>query len=175
MKKLKAGIYALIFAIAMCLTFQCASPKVATTFENEIPFNIEDVYFQEWYAGIKVGGTGVNIFIPVVDKPADVIVDSVYFRNLQGKLVKTQGKYSAVLKNNSRSYTFRVEDKPEGYPFDLKAYECVISYIQNGETKYYKIQQLNEFAGTYYENGPPSIYVRESSEGLATIDEENDN
>lgn len=174
MKKTKALAYGFIFTVVMGLTFQCASPKATTTFQKEIPFNIDNVYFQEWYAGIKVGGTGVNIFIPVVDKPADVIVDSVYFRNLQGKLVKTQGKYSAILKNKSRNYSFRVAEKPKDYPFDLKANECVISYIQNGETKYYKIKQLNEFAGIYYENGPPSIYVRQNTDGLATLDEENE-
>jgi hypothetical protein len=41
-------------------------------------------------------------------------------------------------------------------------------------TKYYKVNEINEFAGTYYENGPSSIYVRKSSSGLASLDEENE-
>lgn len=173
MKNLKKAIYAIIFTCTLSSFFQCASPKVATTnFEQQIPFSVKSVVFQEWYAGIKVGGTGINIFVPVYNVNDNVILNEVYFRNLKGQLVKYGNKYTAVLKNPSRHYTFHKAEKPADYPFDLKDDECVISYSENGQTKYHKIVSLNEVAGTYYENGPPSIYSRRNSNIIATLDED---
>jgi hypothetical protein len=175
MNRLKKAIYAIVFAIAFSFTFQCASPKATlTNFEAQVPFLIKPVSFQEWYAGIKVGGTGINVFIPIYMVTENIQFREVYFRNLKGKLIKKDDKYVAVLKNPSKSYTFRVPEKPADFPFDLTHNECAISYIENGITKYYKITALREVAGTYYENGPPSIYKRNSSSGMASLDEEDD-
>lgn len=175
MKKLKKATYALIFAVIFTSTFQCASHKeIATTFEEEAPFKVKPVSFQEWYAGIKVGGTGINVFIPITNIKENIVFNNVYFRNLKGQLVKEQGKYVAVLKNPSRNYTFIKADKPADYPFTLADDECVLSYTENGKLKYYKMISLNEVAGTYYENGAPSIYAKKSSSGMASLDEEDD-
>ncbi|WP_299524293.1 hypothetical protein [Winogradskyella sp.] len=176
MEKLKKAIYAIVFVISLLLTFQCASSKVADVkFEEQTPFTVKPVIFQEWYAGIKVGGTGINVFIPISDVNKGIVFDEIYFRNLKGKLVKKNEEYMAVLKNPSRHYTFKVAEKPSDYPFNLDKDECVISYIENGQTKYHKIKTLNEVAGTYYENGPPTIYTRSSSDGMASLDENEDN
>ncbi|MFC0603378.1 hypothetical protein [Winogradskyella pulchriflava] len=175
MIKLKKAIYAIVFATVFSLNFQCASSKVAEpTFEAQAPFLVKPASFQEWYAGIKVGGTGINIFLPIYKVTENIEFKNVYFRNLKGELTWKEGKYVAILKNPSKSYTFRVAEKPADYPFDLMDNECAISYIENGQTKYYKISALKEVAGTYYENGPPSIYARNSSERMASLDEEED-
>ena len=172
MKNLKKAIYAIIFTCTLSSFFQCASPKIATTnFEQQTPFTVKSVVFQEWFAGIKVGGTGINIFVPVYNVNDNVILNEVYFRNLKGQLVKNGNKYTSVLKNPSRNYTFQKAEKPADYPFDLKDDECVISYTENGKLKYHKVIQINEVAGTYYENGPPSIYSRSASNSMATLDE----
>ena len=47
--------------------------------------------------------------------------------------------YSATLKNSSTEYTWQYAEKPADYPFDLAPNECVISYNENGQKKYYKI------------------------------------
>lgn len=174
MKLLKKATYAIVFTAIFATTYQCAAPKAiaTTTFEEQAPFKVKPVYFQEWYAGIKVGGTGVNIFLPISDVAENVEIDRVYFRNLEGKLVKKGKKYISLLKNNSPNYTFKKSEAPADYPFTLGDNECAISYIENGTTKYYKVVGLNEVAGTYYENGPPSIYSRDSSSGMASLDDE---
>jgi hypothetical protein len=175
MKSLKKLAFTIVFTTIIFANFQCASPKVATTqFEKQIPFDIKPVSFQEWYAGIKVGGTGFNVFLPLTNVNQNVVIDSIYFRNLKGKLEKKEGKYTAVLKNTSKYYTFKKSERPEDYPFTLLDYECVISYIENGETKYHKISQLNEVAGVYYENGPPSLYFNNTKPVMATLDEDAD-
>jgi len=177
MKKFKKAIFAIVCAIAFSTTFQCASQKVATTqtFELNTPFKVKPVVYQEWYAGIEVGGTGINVFIPISDVRENITFKEVYFRNLKGELSLKKGKYMAVLKNPSKQYTFKKAEKPADYPFDLKDNECVVSYTQNGKTKYHKIVALNEVAGTYYKDGPPSIYSRKSSDGMASVEEEEEN
>jgi hypothetical protein len=176
MKLLKKATYAIVFAFIYSFSFQCAGQKAttATTFQEQAPFKVKPVYFQEWYAGIKVGGTGINIFLPITDVAENVKIDRVYFRNLTGELSKKDGKYFALLKNKSPHYTFTKSKAPADYPFKLKDNECVVSYTENSATKYLKIATLNEVAGTYYENGPPSIYLRGHASGMASLDEEDD-
>ena len=174
MKLLKKVCYAIIFIGIIATTFQCASPKeVSTTFKVPTSFKVKSVYFQEWYAGIKVGGTGINVFVPVVNKRNNTTIDSIYFRNLKGKLVVKDDRYFAMLKNDSPYYTFQGSEKSDDYPFTLNDQECAISYVENGETKYLKITKVKEMEGTYYENGPPSIYASTSSKVVATTVDKN--
>lgn len=175
MKLLKKVTFTIAFAAIISTTFQCASSKVtATQFEEQTPFNVKPVSFQEWYSGIKIGSTGLNVFLPITNVNQNVVIDSVYFRNLKGKLENKAGKYVATLENTTKGYTFRKSERPADYPFTLLDYECVVSYIENGITKYHKISQLNEVAGTYYENGPPSLYLKSAASGMATLDEDED-
>ena len=175
MKLLKRAIYAIVFTGIIATSFQCASPKeTMTTFEEPTSFKVKPVYFQEWYAGINVGGTGINVFVPVVNKRNDITIDSIYFRNLKGKLFIKNDRYFASLKNDSPYYTFKGTEKSDDYPFTLNEQECAISYTENGETKYLKIVNVREMEGTYYENGPPSIYEKRSSTVVATANDEND-
>ncbi len=173
MKLLKKAYFAVVFTGIIATTLQCASSKdIITTFEKPTSFKVKPVYFQEWYAGIKVGGTGINIFIPVVNEADNVVIDSVYFRNLKGKLTKRDGRYSAILQNKSLHYIFVKSERGIDYPFSLKDNECAIRYTENGETKYLKITKTKEKEGTYYENGPPSIYTNNASSILAATDDD---
>ena len=118
MKLLKKAFYAIVFTGLIATTLQCASSKeVTTTFEEPTAFKVKPVYFQEWYAGIKVGGTGINVFVPVVNESENIKIDSIYFRNLKGKLVKRDGKYVSILKNKLRQYIFKKAEKPNDYPY----------------------------------------------------------
>lgn len=157
---------------AMIISEENTSLASVPQFQESTSFKVKTIAFQEWYAGIKVGGTGINVFVPVVNKEDNIQIDSVYFRNLKGKLVSNHGRYTATLKNDSPYYTFKIQEKPDDYPFTLGINECAISYIENGEVKYLKVTDLNEKRGVYYENGPPSIYERASSTVIASNDEE---
>ncbi len=174
MELLKKICYATIFIGIIATTLQCASSKEGTTFETPTSFKVKPVSFQEWYAGIKVGGAGINVFVSVVNRSQDIVIDSIYFRNLKGKLVEKNDKYQAILKNKSRHYTFNNTEKSNNYPFTLTDNECAISYIENGQKKYHKITEVNEVAGIFYENGPPSIYESSSTSILATTDDDDD-
>lgn len=181
MNLLKKAMNAILLTVFALSFLNCANQKqtLAQTnpnpnfgLQNEPVFRFDQVQFQEWYAGINVGGTGFNIFLQNITNDENIILDKVYFRNLTGVLIKGKGQYSALLKNASTDYTWQDTEKPADYPFDLAFNECVISYKENGQTKYYKIASLNEKAGTYYENGPPSIYGNTPSTIMATVEED---
>ncbi|TXD83924.1 hypothetical protein ESY86_07730 [Subsaximicrobium wynnwilliamsii] len=171
MKLITRTFYVTVFAIGLLGLCQTSHAQSSMSLQAQSAIKFDSVYFQEWFAGIKVGGTGFNIFFPNVDKDDRIELQDVYFRNLKGKLSKVKDKYVATLKNPSKHYTFKKADKPEGYPFDLKDSECVISYNENGQTKFMKVKVLDERAGTYYENGPPSIYQYDATTRMATVDE----
>ncbi len=172
MNLLKKAMNAVFFAVIITSTFQCTTPKVAVA-PKETPELIlkKPVIFQEWYAGINVGGTGINMFISKFDTDRNIEVDSVYFRNMKGKLVNIDNMYSVVLKNDSPYY----EPNPSNAktnPFNLTPNECIIRYTENGKVNYGKTASIIEKAGTYYENGPPSIYERAPSAIIATTEED---
>lgn len=162
MKLLKKAPYAIVFTAIFVSTFQCASSREIglATFEEQAPFKVKPVYFQEWYGGIKIGITGINIFLPITDLGENIEIDRVYFRNLSGKLIKKDGKYISLLKNNSSNY-----------PFTLRDNECALSYIEKRKTKYLKISGLKEVYGTYYKDGPSPINVKEDSAATASLND----
>lgn len=153
---------------AMIVSGEESSLKSIPTFQPSTTFKVKTISFQEWYAGIKIGGTGMNVFVPIVNKGDNIKIDSVYFRNLKAKLVEDSGRYTAVLKNKSPYYTFKKAEKDPDFPFTLEDNECAISFIENGEVKYLKVSDLSEKRGVYYENGPPKIYERKLKNNMIT-------
>lgn len=144
-----------IFAISLlCLVFIANSNCARSTYnlEESASFQYDRSYYQEWFAGIDVGGTGFNLFFPNMNSTNRVVVDSIYFRNLKGKLVKDRAAYIASLKNKSPYDTSKVV---VDIPFKLLENECVISYYENGVKKYLKVSNIKEKEGIYYEDGLP--------------------
>ena len=176
LKKATNAIFLFVIIMSpICMISQTEATKSTEptiVLQDKPVFNLNQVQFQEWYAGIKVGGTGMNVFLPNVTNDDNVVFETVYFRNLSGKITKGKGQYSAILKNSSQNYTWEYPEKPADYPFDLGPNECVISYKEQGQLKYLKIASVEERAGTYYENGPPSIYENAPSSVIATVDED---
>jgi hypothetical protein len=157
MKTIKKASYVVFLSFIISSTFQCSSSKYKL--QDKAEFQKDRVYFQEWFAGIKVGGKGINIYFPNLNGNKNVVMDSVYFRHLKGKLIEGRAMYSAILKSKSPYDTTTQVVK---FPFKLSGNECVVSYTENGETKYFKIGNISEREGIYYEDGPPSV--------LATVD-----
>lgn len=175
MKSLKKVTFTMVLAAIMFTTFLCSGQKGTTlVLEKQIPFTIKPVQFQEWYAGIKIGATGLNVYIPIANQAQNVTIDRIYFRNLVGKLEMKEDQYVAVLKNTHSQYTFKKSKRPKDYPFTLLDYECVISYLENDVRKYYKIKQLNEVVGIYYEKGPPSLFLKQTRSSMADLDSDED-
>ena len=135
MNFVKNVTYLLFFSCLSLSFFQCASSKYKL--QKQSAFQSERIYFQEWFAGVQVGGTGFNLFFPNLYPNAHVQMDSVYFRGLKGKLEPAKGMYTAILKNKSPYDTSTQVSK---FLFKLGYTECVVSYWVQGEHKYYKLK-----------------------------------
>ena len=161
MKRLKKAPYAIVFTAIFVSTFQCASSREIgpATFEEQAPFKVKPVYFQEWYAGIKIGGTGINIFLPITDVAENIEIERVYFRNLSSKLTKNEGLYVSLLKHKPINSNVNSAEALVDYPFKLSDTECAIRYIERGKIKYLKNSGLNEVGTSYYKNSPLAIYI----------------
>ncbi len=186
MKTLKSTLYALVAFVCLSVNYQCATPKTLPIEEKDL--TVQTAYFSEWYAGIDVGGTGFNVYFPNLGSDdGSIEIDSVFFRELKGELVKGRAVYSAILKHPTKTYEnlnkAYKKDKAldiKGFSADLKPNECIIKYTKNGIAKYQKISSLVERVGTYYKNGPPELVVNHhikvltEQRGVADIDEEDE-
>jgi len=150
MKPSKTLLQTLLILLLMSSNFQCSSSKYKLEEKSSIKTNTP--YFQDWVAGIKNGGSGYNLFFPNLNSEGLVKMDSVYFRKLKGKLLEQKAMYTVKLTKPS---PYATETKEEFFPFSLSANECVVSYIENGETKYLKINNIKEKEGQYYPSAPP--------------------
>ncbi len=84
---MKSIVNIILISIVLTGFTNCSS---AQKLEKQVSFKIGEVYYQHWVAGIKGGGSGVNIFIPIDNLDNNVKLDSVYFKGKATKLeVKT--------------------------------------------------------------------------------------
>ncbi|WP_452221545.1 hypothetical protein [Lacinutrix salivirga] len=148
----KIVFYLLIGSITVSTLQSCGSKY---KLQDQTPLNTKRVYFQEWFAGVKVGGTGINMYFPNLNNTNSIEIDSVFFRNLKGKLEKGRAKYTAILKHKTAHELAEIANKKSKFPFKLTNNECVISYIEQGEKKYLKVSNIAENEGVYYEKGHP--------------------
>ncbi len=146
---------------------QCSSSK---NLQKNAPLELAQVYFQKWIAGVEGGGSGLNIFIPVTDN--SIVLDSVYFRGKAAKLELKQqdsmfyvGRFISDLNTkkdiimSNEPYAEYGNEMPKTsikIPFELKENECVISYKEGKETKYFKVDNIVEKDLIPYPNAPPN-------------------
>jgi len=142
--------------------------STAQKLQKEAPLSFGEVYAQTWVAGIKGGGSGINVFIPVEDN--SVVLDSMFFR---GQKVKMEFNKQVKLMYIGRFLTefnqqkdiilssdMKEESKnkspilKEEMPFELNDDECIVSYIKGGKTLYYKISNIKMEQPLHYPSAP---------------------
>jgi hypothetical protein len=158
----------ILFSIVLTGFTNCSS---AQKLEKRTSFNIGEVYFQSWVAGIKGGGSGTNIFIPIEDNLTKTVqLDSVYFRGKASKLEfkptnpslfigrflssSNLNKELIMSDEPNAEYGNKLPDPKISIPFELKPNECVISYIKEGKTLFYKIENIIERKSIPYPSAP---------------------
>ncbi len=135
-------------------------------FEKAPPFKLEEAYFQKWVAGIKEGGSGINIHLNFSTLEPHVIIQDIYFRNciLEAKgSLETPERYVAYLSNNSKIDTVMDRDPiketkntpSQDFPFALGNNEAVVSYWFGGKKNFYKIPNLVEKKQIAYPQSGP--------------------
>jgi hypothetical protein len=137
--------------------------------QEKVPFEIGEVNFQRWTAGIQGGGSGIHLHISVLKSTSTIVFDSVYFRGLKAKIeIGKMDYYASFETSHNQKEDIRVSSDPkeeygnqmpkvvEKIPFELKDNECVISYKKDTETYYYKIENLVEKEALNYPSTPPN-------------------
>jgi hypothetical protein len=167
MKTIKQFLGAsLLFAILASFS-QCSSTQ---KIQEKPPTAIGQVYFQKWVAGVRGGGAGLNIFIPVNDTA--IKLDSVYFKGKSAKLEIKPGKnifyVGRFISDINQKKDIIMSSEPHAefnnpkpklakkIPFQLKHNECIISYIQDDKIKYFKIDNVVEKKLIPYPSAPPN-------------------
>lgn len=156
MKLLKQTSFLIVMLILMASFSQCS---IAQKLQKTAPTQFGDVYCQKWVAGVRGGGSGLNLFIPVGD--SSVQLDSAYFR---GKPIKLEvrettkgllyvGRFKTDLNSQkdlilssdpNQEYANKLPTIEVNIPFELKDDECVVTYKQGDKTRYYKISKVKQ-------------------------------
>ena len=134
--------------ICLCLT-SCTSQKKLQT---EIPFEIGKAISQQYVGGREESGSGTELRIPVsLLNTSDIEIKEVYFRGKQVKaLVNTVDNEEIIIvriPNNS-------PESSETSDLKLNTDEAVISYNENGEMKYAKVNGIKQKQPLIYKGAP---------------------
>jgi hypothetical protein len=141
--------------------------------QKEAPIKVEYAHYLKWIAGVKGGGSGIDLFINVSEKiPLNILFDSVYFRGMVTKLEVIDGEFpllvgrfktafnnnqDIVLSDNpNEEYSNPAPKFPNKIPFDLKDSECVISYKNGDDSKYFKVDKIVEKQPEHYPSAAPN-------------------
>ena len=137
-------------------------------FQDKTSFVLNESYYKHWVAGVKGGGSGITLFFSIKNNNKNVEFDSAYFRGMQTKLDFKKTGYAAnfktkanqkedVIMSNDKNAEFgnQLPSKAD-FPFQLKDNECVISYIEDNTTKYFKIENIIEKPRDQYPSAPPT-------------------
>lgn len=164
------SFFAVLFtAILFC---NCNSAKQAiktntVLFEEKPSFQLGQVYFQKWVAGVQGGGSGIHMYFIVETNKNHVVFDSVYFRGMKAKMqlgkIGYLASFNTVLNqkvdiimdgDSSNEFGNKLPKENDNYPFNLRENECVIQYSEKGKTKYYKVTDVVEKQAEYYPSAP---------------------
>ncbi|MCX2681192.1 hypothetical protein OOZ15_14665 [Galbibacter sp. EGI 63066] len=163
-------IFNTIIGTVIILGFsQCGSSQGLT--ENP-PFELGEVRSEPWTAGAEKEQEGENIFLPV-SNGKEIVLDSLFYKGKVVKLEKIQrDNYLVYIGRFSKADTkyddliMHADPKEEfgnkppklnkKIPFELKEGEAVVSYIEDGKTKYYKVKSMRPATPVHYEKAPTS-------------------
>lgn len=166
---MKFYINCLFFATIVSAFSQCSGTYIL---QDKAPFSLKEVYFQKWVAGVKGGGSGMNVYIVTTEKISNNIkLDSIYFRGNKAKLeadlnesklfigrflFESNKKKDVIMSNEPNAEYGNEILKPKSkLPFNLEDNECVIRYTENEKIKYFKIQNVIEKRGIQYPGVKP--------------------
>jgi len=167
MKSLKRISSLIVMLVLMASFSQCSS---AQKLQKKAPIEFGEVYAQKWVAGVKGGGSGITIFIPVED--TSVSLDSVFFRGQKAKLEFINGDQalyvgrfstnfdqhkdiilSSDMKEESKN---RLPKLKEEMPFEFNDDECIVTYRKGDKTMYYKISNIKMEEPLHYPGARPN-------------------
>ena len=160
-------IYWFIVIIATFSFIKCSSTKnnyreATVEIQDKPSFELGDVFFQKWIAGVQGGGSGYHLYVPVKTNKKHVVFDSAFFRGLKAKLELGKIGYIASFEtalNRKSDVTMsgnQLDEYGNIFPYKLELNECVLSYLEKNELKYYKVKNLVQKQAANYPRTPPN-------------------
>ncbi len=165
MKNIKNTFLFLALCCTGILVSRCGSAQKT---QASSPIQIGECYYQQWIGGIEGGGSGIDIYIPIISNLNKIELDSVYF---QGKGVKLEVKNESIaigrfMTDLNRKKDIIMSNEPyaeygnqvnrsilKQWP-TLKNNQCVISYKEAAKIKYFMIDNLSEKPLLAYPSAP---------------------
>lgn len=129
-------------------TIKNSNIVVQNSKSTDLPFNIEQTYINR----VSAKDSKIQIHFKNLINIANFKLKNVYFRGMIGEILSGKSNYFAHLKANK--YNLIMSNEPNGefgntlppkaapFPFKLKDNQCIISYIDNGEIKYFQINNV---------------------------------
>ncbi len=145
----------LSIACLLIIFTQCASSQQV---DKQAPITFNSPYYQEWVSGIREGGSGFIVYLPV-NEDTSIVLEEVYFKGKKIELERKKnqavyiGRYTnpgTVVRDLIMSDDPKEEAKnevpalEEKIPFELQENECMIGYTKNGKKGYFKLDRLPE-------------------------------
>jgi hypothetical protein len=156
MKPIKVISNIFLLSVILFSLSSCAGGKeTGFSFDQEPPLTLGDVYYQDWVAGVREGGSGTNIYITIDSYVDEVVIMDIYFRNKKLKAQNShqnRDQYVGYLKNQPKHDIIMDIDPvkesqnipPESFTFQLEEDEAILSYLHNEEVKFLKISKMEQ-------------------------------
>ncbi|GEM_PF-929882 len=143
--------------IFLLLNFGCSNKLKP---QEQLPFKIDSVYYQNWSGGIQGAGTGYNLYLKTsANLPENIKLTKVYFKNKEANFeTKPQDSllYIAYFKNdlNARDELIMHGDITKEYgnkpsvtvssKYKLEPDQALLFYTENGIEKSHLIEKVSE-------------------------------
>jgi hypothetical protein len=144
------GITFLLVAFSSCGSSQ---QKKTSSFEENPPFTISEIFAQDWVAGAKEGGSGTNVHVTFDTLDESLKIENIYFANKM-LLVRQVGDSSKVFVGSYKTVSgldIIMDSNPAkeakntptpDFPFELETNEAVIKYSVDGIAKFFKVSDV---------------------------------
>jgi hypothetical protein len=167
----KLGIFSSLFVLTLSFS-QCASTKKTIEITKTIELSKEsssEVYYQNWVAGVRGGGSGTNLYISksVVENKELI---TAYFKGKEvvfDTLIKGSKMFIARFKGDANQifdmemnadaineYGNKAVVEKTDFPFNLEPNDAVVSYLENNTLKYLKLINIPKKESLAYPSAP---------------------
>ena len=156
MRPFKTILFSTLMLSIMAFS-QCSNRQ---KLETKAPLEFGEVYFKKKAQAVKDLETVITLYIPIKGENNTIKLDSVFFKGKSAKLIKSSkdqnlyfGQFivkpayteNIILSSDiSEEHKNKLPVKESKTPFELLPNQCVISFIEAGQTKYYKISNIKE-------------------------------
>lgn len=155
---MKPFLHVLFFCIVMGFFSNCANGK---RLQEEPPVALKQAYYTSYTGGVRGADSGFTLFIPV-EKGAEIVMDSVYFRGRKAAIQKDTEDpnlyvaYFKIPSSEAKAPELIMHSDPkkeygnkplvilEDMPFEMEKDEAVIKYSKNGKAKFFKISGIQK-------------------------------